>query len=257
MATNSVNNLLTDDGVNLIGSLHIDVLDENFNKTGFLPQINTTEISIATPSEQVERMGTGVDNYGQTLNAWGEKKSPEITIKHNSLGRETLAMQLLGISSDMNQAAATNVAESVTLIHDRFVRVAKGIISNTTLTVVNGATTYVEGTDYVVKYETGMIMALSTGAIPNKQLCALEYDSPALKGWEINIGKKDNITVELFFTGKNRANGNRAEFTAKRVIFSPEGAIAFMGKEAASAGLKGKAILVAGEDKAIDYKEFK
>ncbi len=77
--------------------------------------------------------------------------------------------------------------EAITADHDAWVNLAQHRLTPGTVVVTNSGatTTYTEGTDYVVDYANGRLMALSTGTITDAQALLADYSYTALRKGEM------------------------------------------------------------------------
>jgi hypothetical protein len=117
--------------------------------------------------------------------------------------------------------AASVTDEAVTADHDAWVALANKRITPGTVVVTNsGATvTYTEGTDYVVDYANGKLMALSTGTITDAQALLVDYDYTAIRKGEMapierGKGKLSRKSIEA------AADRLATEISREAIVFS-------------------------------------
>lgn len=117
--------------------------------------------------------------------------------------------------------SGTVTDEAVTAVHNTWVEMANNRLTPGTVVVTNSAadTTYVEGTDYVIDYEVGNIMALSAGSISNSQSLKVDYGYTAIRKGE-NVAIERAKTSLTYVTLEIEADRLATEITREAVVFS-------------------------------------
>ena len=118
-------------------------------------------------------------------------------------------------------AAPAVTDEAVTAVHNTWVAMANKRLRPGTVVVTNSGatTTYVDGTDYVIDYETGALYALSTGAITNSQSLKVDYVYDKFRSGEMVAIQRAKNT--LTYTTLDMAGDRLAmEISNEAIVFS-------------------------------------
>ncbi len=233
--------LITDKGMIGAGDLMVKLLDQAGAQ--WRPIGNATVFTVQPQVEKFERKSFQRDTAGQTLETIHRNNGVDVKISVDTFGRKNLALALAGNDSALTQTQATDATIELVLPHDQWVAVGKFHISGVSL--ASGVTTYVENTDYLVKSEAGMVMALSGGAITDGATVTVTYDAPALLaadgGYVVDGGARPDILLGLRLDGYNQASGNSELTEVWRVRVTPSAAIAFITNEFNKLELQGRA----------------
>lgn len=207
--------------------LLIDVLSDVGAPTGLQLKGNCPTLSVKADSERIEQVGTGQSNFGQVIASVTIPKPMSAAFAMDQVDHELFAMAFFGTSSVFTQAAATLTDQGVTTIADRWVEVGKLMIKNVVVKSQDGATTYVEDTDYTVHTRLGMIQALSTGAIPADGVVNLSCSYEAISGSQMAAMTKTNVRCRLLLDGQNYADGRRFILDIYQARLAPSGDFGF------------------------------
>ncbi len=123
--------------------------------------------------------------------------------------------------SDESGATVSVTNESVTADSDTWVDMDYARVQPGTVVVTDstGVTTYTEGTDYVIDYGNGKLMALSAGSITDGQALLVDYTYDAIRKGEntaIERGKQTLTSKTLNI----KADRLASEITNETVVFS-------------------------------------
>jgi hypothetical protein len=139
-----------------------------------------------------------------------------------------VAIQFLSSGATaITQAAAASQTATVTLVENKWVKIAAGkfLVDNVTIA------TKVEGTDFQVHYGLGLIMALNSGAAGSKSVGydVLELDTSA----DIIVGgsKPAGVQCSLLYPCRRLDTGAPAELYIPKVNLIPNGSINFANQE--------------------------
>lgn len=233
--------LIIDKGMLGAGDLLVKRLD--LPGSQWRPIGNATVFSLQPQVEKFERKSFQRDTAGQTIETINRINGVEVKITVDTFGRQNLALALAGEDAALTQTASADLSETLTLPHGEWVALGKYKVSN--LKLASGATTYVEETDYLLKPEAGMVLALATGAIPDAGSVTAAYDCAGITaadgGYVVDGGKRADILLGLRLDGYNEASGNSELTEVWRVRVTPQAAVSFITSEFNKLELQGRA----------------
>ncbi len=233
--------LLTDKG--MIGSGDLMVRDLSDSAAQWRPIGNARVFTLQPLVEKYERKSYQRATAGQTLETINRTNGVDVRITVDTFGRKNLAIALGGSDAELTQSAETDGTVTLALPHDQWVSVGKYKLSE--VGVGYDETAYVEDTDFLVKAEAGMVMALSTGSITDGASCTVSYDCAAIGsadgGYVIQGGATADVLLSLRLDGYNESTGNSELTEVWRVRVTPEAAISFITSEFNTLDLVGKA----------------
>ncbi|MCU7839780.1 MAG: hypothetical protein KZQ94_10440 [Candidatus Thiodiazotropha sp. (ex Troendleina suluensis)] len=244
---------MTDENTQIIlaGDVYIDRFDAAGNSVGIVGPVNSDEITISQEVDAMTQTSYMRDSYGQTRASVNMPKPSLIKIHLLDQPADLLAIAFLGDVSAINESIASVSAENVTVVLDRWVDLANRKL-NTTLPAdavqdVTDTTTYVEGTDYEINYELGMIRALSTGSITDAEVLHVDYDKAAATGKSITAGTQSQINARLRIDGINKATLELVHTEIFQVTLRPDGDIPLKSAEFITTSLTGELITPEGK----------
>lgn len=121
------------------------------------------------------------------------KVTGKLTIETIEISPDNLERAYLGAKTSNTIALGTSVADTVTFTAlDTPYYIGVKFLSNVVVKDSGDTTTYVEGTDYTINLDKGMITALSGGGISAGATCNLTYDNASY----------NDITIEGFIQSK-------------------------------------------------------
>lgn len=237
-------------GYLLKGNVFFDKFDVDGTPKGeYIEFGNTTKFEYAPGSvDAKKRLGRGEKNYNQVLDQVILPGTPEIKVAGDGFDRDLVTLQFAGADSDYTQSLATVTDEDATLVLNKWIRLANRKL-DAGLTMAGK----VEGTDFLVNYQSGLIMALNSGAAGAKQV---SYTCKAATGYTIEGGQGTTIRGALLLIGVNMANNKRCEFLVKDTLLSADGAIDFFATDWANLSLTGSLRIPTGETSAFVYTEY-
>ena len=227
----------------MIGSGDLMVTRLDVAGSQWRPIGNATVFTLQPQIEKHERKSYQRGTAGQTLETINRINGVEVKISIDTFGRKNLSLALAGDDAALTQTAASDQTATLTLPRGEWVAVGKFKLSSVEVKV--GATTYVEGADYLLKPEAGMLLALETGAIVNNAEATVTYDCAAILaadgGYVVDGGKRPDILLGLRLDGYNEAT-NHSELTEVwRVRVTPQAAVSFITNEFNKLELQGRA----------------
>lgn len=232
------------------GDLYLDRLTAAGTGTGYNLVSNATKLAISETSEVKTLKSRKRANYGQALATVALKNPAAISLTLNEIDREKLALALLGDVGDLSQASGSVSAEAVVSHHDKWVELAGSNIAAAGVVVMDetDTTTYVEGIDYQVNRELGLVMALSTGSIGDGDTLHVDYDNQVVSGYRISGSTNSRIAVALKLDGENLVDGSHVIVTVDKAILTPDGEVDFLSEDFTELSLSGELETVSGQN---------
>ena len=151
-----------------------------------------------------------------------------------------MALALGGEDAAYTQAELTAQEITLTLPHGKWVETGYHNISAVTIT------DKVEGVDFLVKPQAGMIMALATGSIADGAETTMTLNAAAIAGYDIAGGKLADVIVAFKLDGLNKRTGESVITDVFRVSISASDAFNLITSDFNTLKLSGKAETPAG-----------
>lgn len=234
-------------GILCAGDVYFDRLDSAGAPTGVVYLFDSKKFAITEPVETKTRESKGRDTYGQNRAVVTIKKGATVDIEGDEVNGKVLALQLMGDIAALAQGSGTVTAAAVTLKQNVFnqlpwVNIAE---AGTVLTDSAAATTYVEGTDYIMHRRLGWIQPITPAAAAagNK----LSYAYSAITGEVIAGGSRPIIRGRLILDGINLENEKPIIVDIDEARLAPKGEIDFASDNFAKAALGGPLITQPGK----------
>jgi len=117
--------------------------------------------------------------------------------------------------------------------------------SSTTITATGP--TYVEGTDYLLNLELGLVKALSTGSIADGQTVKLTSTYAAIAATEILGATSAAIRAEFVLDGKNLADDTPCVVTVYEGVVASDAAVDFLSDQFLTIPLPGRLVTPVGQ----------
>ena len=177
----------------------------------------TENISFATTVDTITHDNTETCTSYEDMNIL-KKVTGKLTIETLEISPEMLERAFLGALTRTSVSAATATAGNVTVsAFDTALSVGAKYLSNVVVKDATDATTYVEGTDYTLDLDRGIITVLSTGgSIVVSDVLHVTYDNAAYD--DINIEGYIETKIEGVLIFKSCAgNGLNYTYTFHRV----------------------------------------
>lgn len=204
---------------------------------------NATIFSLQPQVEKFERKSYQRDTAGQTIETINRINGVEVKITVDTFGRQNLALALAGDDVALTQTVGADLTATIKMPLGEWVALGKFKVSNVELKV--GGTTYVQGTDYLIKPEAGMVLALAGGAIADKSDVSATFDCAAILagagGYVVDGGRRADILLGLRLDGYNEASGHSELTEVWRVRVTPQAAVSFITNEFNKLELQGRA----------------
>lgn len=210
---------------------------------GFGTPRETSKFEIKPGSDLKELVSKDAATYGQVIETVAVPKPSEVTISLREADLENLQLSFMGSAGvGANQAAATVVAEPVTLKIGKYTTLANRNLLSTGLLLTDSAAivTYIKDVDYELIYLTGQIRAIEGCAITEGEACKFGYSALALTSKKIMGATQSSIRAKILFTGKNMADDTPVLLTVWEGVFTPESAFDLLANDFGEITLKGK-----------------
>lgn len=215
--------------------------------------INATQLVLSQPAaDKLERQSTGKSNYGTVLDSVQFPKAEELSITYDEAAADLLAYALRGTSTTFTQSSATAQSFTVTAKLGKWVKLPYWPVTAGSV-AISGK---VEGTDFSVNTDAGLIKALTGGSIADGASVSGTLTKAAASGNKIAGGIVSQITVGLILDGKNLATGNRCRLEIDKAVLSAEGDRNLLDKAFLATVLKGTIVLLTGATEPYRYHEF-
>lgn len=120
--------------------------------------------------------------------------------------------------------------------------------ASATITGAAGSATYVEGTDFNVNRNIGMVRALSTGGIVDGQPLKVTAACNAYTGTRITGATQSSITCRVVFDGVNLVDRTPVIVTVDQVSISSKAAVDFLADNFGTVPLSGQMVTLPGKD---------
>jgi len=223
--------LAADIGHFMVANVHFEKYSGGSPGGVLTPAINVLEFNY-TPgeAETFDRVSKKRDTYNQLLKQIKIAGFPSVSITTDTMSDEVASYLFLGTSSALNQTGGTITDEAVTVVElDKWHKLANHSISAVVVQDETDTTTYTEGTDYDVDLESGMIVALSGGAIAATDVIHIDYTAAAKSGTKIALSTETAITVRIHAFGRDKGEGKIKQLVLEEVQLTPSGDVPILG----------------------------
>lgn len=189
----------------------------------------------------LELISKGKNDYGQTLESVSIQKPADFTLELNEVNKESMTIALLGTSADASQASGSLADAAVVVKKDRWVALGKeNITAGLTVEHVTGSPTYVEGTDYVLNLDLGLLKVLPGSAIVDGATLHASGPYGAITSTKISGSTSTDIRARILFDGKNQADGLLCKVTIWEAVIAADAAFDFLSDSFNTVSLPGK-----------------
>lgn len=238
-----------DKGLLLAGDVYIaEVLSAGVYGPAIGP-INVTKLEFTPPTtEEKNRISNKKANFGQALDSVQVAKDPaKLAITWDTATKNLLADAVGGKSSDYSKEVITFTDVAVTLSVDGYIELPNQNIdtANWSVKKTSDSSVLVEGTDYEVNRDMGLIKALTSGAA-----IAVKVSGKTKSVTGTRIAGATEITKprRVLVDGVNLATNEKVRVTAHQVTFSATGATDLMSGEFIEGELEGTLVTPSGKD---------
>lgn len=195
-----------------------------------------------------ELTSKGKSDYGQTLESVSVQKPADFTLELNEVNKESMTIALLGTAASSTQASGSLVDQAVTIKKDRWVAIGKeNLIAPIIVKHTSSTPVYVEGVDYVLNYDLGMIKVLTDSVIVDAASLKVSGPYGAISSTKISGATNTDIRAKILFDGKNQADGLLCKVTVWEAIIAADAAFDFLSDNFNTVNLPGKMKTPAGK----------
>lgn len=225
------------------GEVMFDRFDADGVSTGYRHLGNVESLSVSTTVEKVQKKDA-MDGARGIYKEAVIGSEAEWSLLLDEYDPENLALALLGDLGTFDQAADPSIVTGpinagVALMFERWYDL--GYKEVTVTGVDQGATPLVEGTDYVLNTELGLIKLIE-GGVATEAITTWDGSAAAVTDLMIRGLSVAKIEGRLkYFSAANQAAGPRFEVDIHKVSITPEGELGFIQEDFGTFTLKGKA----------------
>ncbi len=231
-----------------VGAGDVLIKDLSVANAGYKPFGNCSDFSITPKVTEIEEKSCMADDWGNVISNLSMPDGVELAMTLTRYSKRLWQLALGGEIQALAQEAGTDVTVNLVLPQDEWVSVGKFNISDVSIT--EGSVVGIEGADFLVKKEAGMVMNLSGGNFTDGATLPVTFDhaaSPA-DAYKILGAKVGSIEMGLMLDGINKYTGKRMIITIPKASFSNSDAVALItGQEKGSQSIKGKVVAVSGQ----------
>jgi hypothetical protein len=230
-------------GLLCAGDVLFNRKDASGNYLGLIDLGNTQKFSIKETSKPVERTLRGRATFGQLGSSVYIKEPAECSISADDFNAQAFSVALLGTSAALSQSSGTYNAgapDSKTAKLGIWVPLAKGRVTSFVLKNSAQDTTYVLGTDYLLRAELGMFLALTGGAIADAATVKAEYGYGTVAGTRISGSAQPTVKGQLILDGINLDDQQPIVVTIDEANLAPNKEVDFKSQNFAGIELTGK-----------------
>ena len=183
----------------------------------------------------------GKYSYGQVIASASINQAADLNVELSQVDREGLALALLGTQAALTQGSGTLTAVNLpAVVLDAWLDATKQALTGT-MTVTNaGATvTYVEGTDYILNRQLGLIKFLSTGAVLAGAVPKISGAYSVIAGTKISGGTQTSLLARFILDGQNQVDGSAAIVRVWQAQLAASSAFDFLANDFGAIQLSG------------------
>lgn len=205
------------------------------------------KFEIKANSELKEQTSRGRSRYGQIVESVPVPKPFDLNITMTEMNKQGLMLALMGTAAALTQTSGSLSAESITLESGKWIPLSKANLTGPlTVTDSTAATTYAEGTDYVVNRQLGWVQMLDTGTITDGEAVKVSGAYLAITGDMISGAVEPSVRAMFKLDGINFADNLPNIVTVREAVISSDAAIDFLADNFATLPLKGRMKTPAG-----------
>lgn len=244
-------------GLLIVGYCYLGPKDGSGNSTGLIGPLNQVKCEITQQSPvEMPRISHRNGPVGETLDTVYVGKPPEITIATDDASSAVLDLLFGSTPAAIMEVSAAVSDEPVSLIRDRWVKLAHRNISATSInvsTVSSPGTPLSMGADYQIDLANGLIMALTTGAAVD---CLVDYSSFAVAGTRHNAARRAATKCEIIMSGTNMVDNMPCRLVVDEAVLYRDGAWDAASGDFVTITLKGNINTLPGHEEPYHYEEL-
>lgn len=242
-------NIMTESvGVQQAGTTDFKLLDEP-GLQGWRRVKGAVQFSVSSKSKLTVIQSRDRGEKGEAVGAVSDKEPGTIKLKYNRIAPLTLAMQMMGNVSKVSRAAGSATNQAIRLRHDQYIDVGHMRLDPSReflVTNADGTATYALATDYLVDWELGSIMALSSGAVDDLEDCKWSGEWEAWEAVQVDGGLKNQFRVGVRLGSDNDVTGEAGYVEYPEVILGADGDFDWLSDKPAEVSLTGTVVKPVG-----------
>lgn len=228
------------EGLILAGNLYLAPIDSTGTRGKVKATGNAVKFGIKPNSNKKEQKSKMRGSYGTAITTVMLPDPSDLSITLQRIDKANLMYQFLGSDATYAQSAGSVTDEAINAALDGWVKLAAEKVSAVVVTNSGATVTYVEGTDYEVNADMGMIRAIPGGAITEAQALKVDYTKAAITdGWGINGSTQSSIRCYALLEGENIATGELVICEVWDAMITPDQEIDFLSDNLVEIGLSG------------------
>lgn len=231
------------------GDLYINRVDPLTGvPIGLVGPYECDRFAIKANSEIKEKKSKGKLTYGQVIGSVALQSPAELEITIGQLGREGLALALLGTAGSLTQGAGTITDEVIVAKHGIWVPLSKRTFATAGFVVkhTSGTPSYTLNTDYEVNHDLGLVRVLASGAIADGASIKVSGTYAAIAGTRISGATQAQVRAAVVLDGINFADQKKYVVTILEAVLSAGDVFDFLADDFGGVPLKGKMVTPAG-----------
>ncbi|OUL59266.1 hypothetical protein [Pseudoalteromonas ulvae] len=174
--------------------------------------INASEFSITPDSEEILRPSVDRSTYGESKGRVTTKKPTKVKLKFDDVTSQVLAEALGAELSTLNYGAATGTDAAYTLesvASGGWTEIGHNQLKETGFVVKKGVDVMVLGTDYEVKWSSGLIRPVAGGALDAGGAVTITFEALAGDGHRLAGGEIQEVNWRIKLDGVNADTGEK------------------------------------------------
>lgn len=235
------------DTIHLSGDFYLEPF-VNGVSNGIIGPIDVDSLEVKPDSNKITVPSKRRGQYGQTRETYFTAKAATISIKTTEIPPVMLAIAFMADAGTINQGSGTLTDAAVTLpAYPKWTSLGKTNVAATGLTVTEGVTPLVLGTDFEINYALGLIRAKAGGAVADGGAITVSATYNAVTGTRFNGNIKPEVKAKLILDGESLVDGKKTILTVPMASLSPTSSVDFMSDNPIEVTLEGELLIVPGE----------
>ena len=211
-------------------------------KQGMVGPVYADKFEIQPNVDTKQSTSKGRHDYGQVLETVALQQPADFSMDLKEVVGDILVMAMLGTSAAFTQASGTLVDEDVVIKKGKWVEIGKLRLADSGVTVehTTGTPVYVEGTDYLLNRELGLLKILDGSAIVDAATVVVNGAYGAIAGGSVISGAtQTDIRCEVLFDGVNQADGSECTVRIHEAVIAADSAFDFLADDFNNVSLAG------------------
>lgn len=213
-----------------VGCVYMANVDADGVKTGEFRRVgNAYPLSVQVETEQIESKSRMCDTAGQTLATKTEISGTKGSLTLRQWNAANLAAALSGTATALTASGGTVADEAVTALDaGEYAELAHPVVSSVVVQDVTDATTYVDGTDFLINERLGLITIIDGGGISAGDVLHIDYTYAAESGYQVDIGTQTLFRVAIKASLKNEFTAEEFSLELDSVVLASNAEINFI-----------------------------